>query len=127
MNRVDIVYTSLDRRPAIRPAPAGEVAEVLDALWAHTTPDDGLEHVSGNAEPDRINLLLFLLPPDTDHAAADAAHRAARLLARCHQASPLLQHRYLTPPPVADHDPDNSHGQDNGHGQDRDQGQVQDS
>ncbi len=95
---MDVVYTSLERRPAVGPAPVGEVAEAVDALWAHTTPDDGLEHASGRVEPDRIDLLLYLLSA-TPPAASDAVRRAAELLARSHRNSPLLHHRYLPPPP----------------------------
>ncbi|MEY9965917.1 hypothetical protein ABIA33_003967 [Streptacidiphilus sp. MAP12-16] len=96
---MDIVYTSLDRRPAVDQAPVGEVAEVIDALWAHATPDDRLEHASGRPEPDRIDLLLFLRTPD-DPDPDGAQRRAAALVYRSHLASPLLQRRYLPPPPA---------------------------
>lgn len=97
---MDIIYTSLERRPEVGPAPASEVAEAVDALWAHATAHDGLEHASGHAEPDRIDLLLYLLTPQaTAPLAPDAAQRAAALIARCHHDSPLLNHRYLPPVP----------------------------
>jgi len=106
---MDIVYTSLDRRPTTDPPPADELteaaraaeaAEAVNALWAHAVPADGLEHASAEAGPDRLDLLLYLLPPDpTRPTAPGATHRAAALLARSHQASPLLRRRYLPPPP----------------------------
>ncbi len=99
---MDIVYTSLSRsqKAATADRPA-EGSEVVDVLWAHAVPDDRLEHASGRAEPDRIDLLLFLRTPDTaDRDPEDPQRRAAALLHRCHLASPLLQHRYLPPPPA---------------------------
>ncbi|MET9687073.1 hypothetical protein ABZY81_01140 [Streptomyces sp. NPDC006514] len=95
---MDCVYTSLRRRPEVPPTPAGEVAEVLGILWAHTTPTDGLEHISGSLDGDRVDLLLYFLSPDpTSPAAHGPLHRAAALLARGHQRSPTLQRRYLPP------------------------------
>ncbi|KOU32002.1 hypothetical protein ADK52_02240 [Streptomyces sp. WM6372] len=95
---MDCVYTSLRRRPEAPPAVAHEVAEVLGILWAHTTPEDGLEHISGSLESDRVDLLLYFLSPDPASPAAHGPlHRAAALLARGHQASPTLQRRYLQP------------------------------
>ncbi|MFG2236599.1 hypothetical protein ACGFNX_42600 [Streptomyces sp. NPDC048723] len=95
---MDCVYTSLRRRPEVPPTWAGEVAEVLGILWAHTTPEDGLEHISGSLESDRVDLLLYFLSPDpTSPAAHGPLHRAAALLARGHQRSPTLHRRYLPP------------------------------
>ncbi|GAA4983940.1 hypothetical protein [Kitasatospora paranensis] len=98
---MDIVYASLRRRHHL-PARAGEAAEVTGALWAHATPDDGLEHATAVVEPDRVDLLLYLLtrtPPTP--AAPTAVQRAADLLTRCHQASPHLRRSYLPPTPPA--------------------------
>ncbi|MHA6761545.1 hypothetical protein [Streptacidiphilus sp. PAMC 29251] len=95
---MDIIYTSLERRDPAAPDPVNEVAEVLDALWAHATAEDGLEYAGGNAGPGRLDLLLFLLTPPPDRPPATAAiHRAAQLLNRCHRASPMVRHRYLPP------------------------------
>ena len=100
---MDIVYTSLQRRPAAQPQPAGEVAEVLGILWAHTTPEDGLEHICGSLDSDRVDLLMYLLPSDpTAHTAHGPLRRAAALLARSHHASPALHRRYLPPPGTPD-------------------------
>jgi hypothetical protein len=97
---MDIVYTALQRRLTSDPIPPGEVAEVIDALWAHSAPEDGLEHASGRAGADRIDLMLYLLGPDPSRPAGPgAAHRAAALLTRCHQASPVLRRHYLAPAP----------------------------
>lgn len=95
---MDCVYTSLRYRLEASPARAGEVAEVLGILWAHTAPEDGLEHIFGSLESDRVDLLLYFLSPDpTSPAAQGPLHRAAALLARGHQASPTLRRRYLPP------------------------------
>lgn len=97
-----IVYTRLERRPLVAPAPVGEIDEAVQALLAHATPDDGLEHASGRIGPNRIDLLLYLLPPSRPElVAVDASQRAADLLARSHRSSPLLNHRYLPPAPTA--------------------------
>ncbi|MFE3585731.1 hypothetical protein [Streptomyces vinaceus] len=95
---MDCVYTSLRRRPEAPPAEAGEVAEVLGILWAHAIPEDGLEHISGSLDKDRVDLLLYFLSPrPVPPAARGPLHRAAALLARGHQASPTLRRRYLPP------------------------------
>ncbi|MFE2553949.1 hypothetical protein ACFXGI_36330 [Streptomyces sp. NPDC059355] len=95
---MDCVYTSLRHRPEVPPTSAGEVAEVLGILWAHTSPEDGLEHISGSLDSDRVDLLLYFLSADPAPPAAHGPlHRAAALLARGHQASPTLQRRYLPP------------------------------
>ncbi|NUS12134.1 MAG: hypothetical protein HOY69_12145 [Streptomyces sp.] len=94
---MDIVYASLHRMSADAAAD-DEVPEVLDILWAHTVAADGLEHVSGRVEADRVDLLLFLAP-QAPTAPLSAGDRAAALLARCHRASPLMRHRYLPPRP----------------------------
>ncbi|MGW2398666.1 hypothetical protein ACWCYY_19150 [Kitasatospora sp. NPDC001664] len=98
---MDIVYTSLDHRPGTLPDSLTEVPEALDALWAHATPEDGLEHASARSEPGRLDLLLFLLPPDRAGAGAEAATgRAAALVARSYRNSPVLKRRYLPPVPA---------------------------
>ena len=92
------MYASLHRRRSVDPTSPEEVAEVLGAVWAHATPLDGLEHASGRAESDRIDLLLYLLsrnPGAPD--ACGAVHRAVALLMRCHRASPFLWRRYVPP------------------------------
>ncbi|MEU4086731.1 hypothetical protein [Streptomyces aureus] len=95
---MDIVYTSLNRRSRVFADPRSEVAEVLGTLWAHTTLEDGLEHASGRAERDRVDLLVYLLTLDpTASGFRSATHRANLLLHRCHAASPLMQRRYLPP------------------------------
>jgi hypothetical protein len=94
---MDIVYASLKRRrPEAEPGGVGEVAEALDALWAHATPEDGLQHASGRAEDDRVDLLLYFLTRDPAHPdARSAVGRVEDLLHRAYQNSPLLSLRYL--------------------------------
>ncbi|HEY8981881.1 MAG TPA: hypothetical protein VIU15_20130 [Streptomyces sp.] len=100
---MDIVYSSLERRPTADPVPVSEVAEAVDALRAHAAPGDGLEHVSALPAPDRLDLLFYLLAPGSALALVpDPVQRTAALLARCHRDSPLLNHRYLPPVPRSD-------------------------
>jgi len=95
---MDIVYTSLSRRPAAGLPSPGEAAEVLGALWAHAIRDDGLEHASCRAQSDRVDLLLYLLTrPAGASDARSPLHRAEALLNRSCLASPLLRNRYLPP------------------------------
>ncbi|MDH6108945.1 hypothetical protein P3T36_007553 [Kitasatospora sp. MAP12-15] len=100
---MDIVYASLMRRQAADDRPHGaEVGEVVDVLWAHAAPEDRLEHAGGGIEPNRVDLLLFFLPCDGADKDGSAERRAAALLHRSHQGSPLMQRRYLPPvEPVA--------------------------
>ncbi|MEV0193154.1 hypothetical protein AB0I39_32065 [Kitasatospora purpeofusca] len=91
---MDIVYASLRRRqPGL--APPGEKAEVLAALWAHAQPADGLQHAIARCEDDRVDLLGR--PADT--VPCPAAAQTRTLIARVHQASPLLTRRFLPPHP----------------------------
>ncbi|WKV70879.1 hypothetical protein AW27_004705 [Streptomyces sp. PCS3-D2] len=95
---MDCVYTSLRRRPEVPPAGVGEVAEVVGILWAHTAPKDGLEHIAGSLDSDRVDLLFYFLSADPASPAVHSPlHRAATLLARGHQASATLKRRYLPP------------------------------
>ncbi|MET9581243.1 hypothetical protein AB0929_27330 [Streptomyces massasporeus] len=95
---MDMVYASLNRRTGVLGEPTNEVSEVLGVLWAHTTPEDGLEHASGRSEWDRVDLLICLLTLDpTAPGYLSVTHRAGALLRRCHAASPLMRHRYLPP------------------------------
>ncbi|GAA4100146.1 hypothetical protein AB0C89_28050 [Streptomyces sp. NPDC048491] len=96
---MDIVYLSLDHRPGTIPDSLTEAAEALDTLWAHTTPEDGLEHASARTGLRRLDLLLFLLPPDGP-GAQSATGRGAALVARSYRNSPLLKLRYLPPAPA---------------------------
>ncbi len=99
---MDIIHTSLPRRPTAGLPPPGEAAEVLDALWAHAIPDDGLEHASCRAQSDRVDLLLYLLTRPVSVSDAHTPHyRAEALLTRSCLASPLLRSRYLPPHPTA--------------------------
>ncbi|MFC9329511.1 hypothetical protein [Kitasatospora sp. NPDC057015] len=100
LSRLDIVYLSLTRRPGT-PAHPAEAADVVDILWAHARPGDDLEHVSANAGPGRLDLLLYLRTRETAPGPRSHLHRAGRLLARCHQASVLMRERYLPAGPPA--------------------------
>ncbi|SEM36058.1 hypothetical protein [Streptacidiphilus jiangxiensis] len=93
---MEIVYGSFERRTPGEPP--GEVAEALSALWAHARPEDGLEHASGRPDSERLGVLLFLLTRTIGEPSSNGAlQRAARLLERSHQASPVLRDRYLPP------------------------------
>ncbi|MFK0258246.1 hypothetical protein [Streptomyces sp. NPDC090445] len=95
---MDFVYASLHRRQPAEAAPAAEAAEVVDALWAHALPGDGLQHVSARAEPDRVDVLLYLLSTDSPDA-LDGVDRAHTLITRSRQTSSVLRRRYLPPEP----------------------------
>ncbi|MEV7022248.1 hypothetical protein [Kitasatospora sp. NPDC093558] len=96
---MEIVYAGLTpRQPDEAVRPGGE-AEVVDALWAHCRPGDGLQHVSARSEPGRVDLLLYFLTPSSPDAPG-AVQRAHTLIARSHQASSLLHRRYLPPEPL---------------------------
>ncbi|WP_030941399.1 hypothetical protein [Streptomyces sp. NRRL S-646] len=95
---MDIVYTSLRRRTRAPDEPASELVEALSTLWAHATLEDGLEHVSGRSEWDRVDFLMYLLTNDCGALGfCSAVYRASSLLRRCHEASALMQRRYLPP------------------------------
>ncbi|MEU1287961.1 hypothetical protein [Kitasatospora sp. NPDC005856] len=97
---MEIVYASLHRRPAAEPAAVGEVAEIIDAVWAHSIAEDNLEHVSGQAGCDRIDLILFLRGVDGPDV-ENAQRRVRALLQRSRLASSVLRDRYLAPHPPA--------------------------
>lgn len=73
-------------RDGVQAGPA-EVDRLVDALWAHAAPVQGLEHVHGRAEASRVDLIFFFR--QNDHA-KDVAHRALDMLCHCHEASTLL-------------------------------------
>lgn len=93
---MEIIYASLTSRQSDDGARPGHEADVVDALWAHALPDDGLQHVSARREPGRVDLLLFLLTTDP-FGGPGPLHRAHGLIARSHRLSPLLHRRYLPP------------------------------
>ncbi|WP_031068507.1 hypothetical protein [Streptomyces sp. NRRL WC-3742] len=97
---MDIVYTSLiPRQPGHHVHEPTAGAEIVDALWAHALPGDGLEHVNARPEPDRVDLLLYLRTPDSPDAPA-ALQRAHDLIVRSHRTSPRLNRHYLPPEPL---------------------------
>lgn len=51
-------YTYLKRRDGLPPA-AGEARIVQDALWVHSTPEHGLQHVRVKAEGGGMALHVF--------------------------------------------------------------------
>lgn len=95
---MEIVYASLTRRQPGEASYESEAAEVVDALWAHALPGDGLQHASARPERDRIDLLLYLMTLDAPAAPA-ALCRAHALIGRSRQNSPGLRRRYLPLPP----------------------------
>ncbi|MFE9428017.1 hypothetical protein ACFYNO_34250 [Kitasatospora sp. NPDC006697] len=99
---MDLIYTSLDRRPGSFPEYPGESAEITAVLWAHATEPDRLAHVSARSEYDRVDLLFFLQTVDD---AAGVLHGSEKQvwfhLNRSYEASPLLQRRFLPPVPSA--------------------------
>ncbi|GAA2642138.1 hypothetical protein ACFWB2_30475 [Streptomyces virginiae] len=43
---------------------------LVDALWAHATPDCGMEHIRARTHPDGIGIVLFIRAARTDIAQA---------------------------------------------------------
>lgn len=93
---MEIVYASLKHRRSGAAVERAEAAEAVDALWAHTEPGDGLQHVSAQPASDRVDLLLYFLSRDP-FAEPGVTSRAYRLIARSHTASPLLRRAFLPP------------------------------
>ncbi|MBD0695843.1 hypothetical protein [Streptomyces sp. CBMA123] len=96
---MEIIYVSLIPRQSDGGVQSSHEAEVVDALWAHCLPGDGLQHVSARAEPGRVDLLIYLLTPDSP-GVPSALQRAHTLIARSHRTSPRLNRRYLSPEPL---------------------------
>lgn len=69
----------------------------LDALWAHASTHDGLEHIRARAGPGRIDLVLFFRESPGDIA----AECASALLERTYQGSPAVSATYTQPPSFA--------------------------
>ncbi|GGZ84503.1 hypothetical protein GCM10010371_50350 [Streptomyces subrutilus] len=102
---MEIVYASLTRRHTGNAPHESDAARVVDALWAHALPGDGLQHASARPEHDRIDLLLYLMTKDASTAPA-ALCRAHALIERSRRNSLGLRRRYLASPPhsrEADH------------------------
>ncbi|MFA7767974.1 hypothetical protein [Streptomyces sp. NRRL S-448] len=95
---MEIVYASLTRRRPGEASHEREAAEVVDALWAHALPGDGLQHASARPEADRIDLLLYLMTLDAP-TAPTPLRRAHGLITRSQQNSLELRRRYLPPAP----------------------------
>ncbi|MFE5861659.1 hypothetical protein ACFQ77_14040 [Streptomyces virginiae] len=101
---MEIVYASLTLRRPGEPLHDSEAAEVVDALWAHAQPGDGLQHASARLERDRIDLLLYLMTRNAP-TEPSALCRAHTLIERSQRHSPALRRRYLPPAPHT-HDAD---------------------
>ncbi|MFE5586977.1 hypothetical protein [Kitasatospora sp. NPDC056531] len=100
---MEIIYASLTARQSEDGVQSNREAEIVDALWAHSAPGDGLQHVNARPESGRVDLLLYLLTLDSPDAPS-ALQRAHALIARSHQASPWLNRRYLSPEPLTAHE-----------------------
>lgn len=101
---MDIVYASLKHRRSGTATEHAEAAEAVDALWAHTEPGDGLQHVSAQPASDRVDFLLYFLSRDPS-AEPGVTTRAHRLISRSHKASLLLRQAFLPPEPPAAPEP----------------------
>ncbi|AUY48328.1 hypothetical protein [Streptomyces sp. CB01881] len=100
---MEIVYASLIPRQPGGAVQSNGRAEVMDALWAHSVPSDGLQHISARPEPGRVDLLLYLLTLDSP-GTPNAVERARTLITRSHQSSPWLNLNYLPPVPLTAHE-----------------------
>ncbi|MEU7606855.1 hypothetical protein AB0B78_35300 [Streptomyces sp. NPDC040724] len=54
---------------------------LVDALWAHATPDCGMEHIRARPGPDGIGIVLFIRAARTDIAQAKARRLVVDMLA----------------------------------------------
>ncbi|MGW5346693.1 hypothetical protein [Streptomyces sp. NPDC004050] len=54
---------------------------LVDLLWAHATPECGIEHIRARTSPDGIEIILFIRAVNTDTAQAKAGRRLAEALA----------------------------------------------
>ncbi|MFF4266093.1 hypothetical protein ACFY7Y_15055 [Streptomyces virginiae] len=54
---------------------------LVDALWAHATPDCGMEHIRARTHPDGIGIVLFIRAARTDIAQAQARRLVVDTLA----------------------------------------------
>ncbi|MEV0619275.1 hypothetical protein AB0I81_38575 [Nonomuraea sp. NPDC050404] len=86
-----MVHAALKTRTA--KAGDGDVAALMDALWAHATKEDGLEHVRARAGPGCIEVIMFL----HCDSAENARYCATRILATVHHTSRLFSENYSEP------------------------------
>lgn len=56
---------------------------LVDMLWAHATPDYGMEHIRARASPAGIGIILFIRAVSTDIAQAKAGRLMTEALASC--------------------------------------------
>ncbi|WP_326589581.1 hypothetical protein [Streptomyces sp. NBC_01294] len=54
---------------------------LVDALWAHATPECGMEHIRARTGPDGIGIVLFIRAPSTGIAQAKAGRLVTDTLA----------------------------------------------
>jgi hypothetical protein len=65
-----------------------DTAGLIDILWAHALPEDGLEHIAHHISDDTVDIMLFVKSeaPEIAYAAAmrmcHSALRTSRALAR---------------------------------------------
>lgn len=59
-----LIHVRLTSPEHTRPT-AADAARLHDALWAHTPPTAGLEHIRARAGPDEIDLVLFIRNADS--------------------------------------------------------------
>ncbi|MEV6580508.1 hypothetical protein AB0M92_20340 [Streptomyces sp. NPDC051582] len=52
----------------------------VDVIWAHATPDHGIEHIRARTGPDGIGIILFIRAAGTDIARAKATRLATAAL-----------------------------------------------
>jgi hypothetical protein len=71
------------------PDPVG----LIDILWAHARPEDGLEHIAHHVKNDRVDITLFV-KSDARESACRAAIRVCR--SALHAARPLADWKMIT-------------------------------
>jgi hypothetical protein len=86
------IHMALSRHAGVS-ASRWDTDELLDAIWAHSAKDDGLEHVRLRAGPDRMDLVFFL----HEDSEIEPFGRAMNLVLRTLRASKDLSLKYQLP------------------------------
>lgn len=87
-----VVQLKLSRKSAATVS-SSDADELLDALWAHSTEDDALEHVRLRADSEGIELVLFL----REGPCGEPLPRSTVIVRRALHASERLSAKYAEP------------------------------
>lgn len=79
------------RRDLLSEIPCLDLAGLIDILWAHALPTDGLEHIGQSENYESIDIVLFMKAASQENACQAAVGFCRRMLS----ASPALADRKL--------------------------------